>query len=157
MAKGVYIGIDDVAHKIKSLYIGVDGVARKITKAYIGVDDVARLCWSATVPSATVRITPVPSDINNNKYYMLINGQDYDGNNAESLPVPIGDDIYVTILPNAGNFNIYLIDKNGEELTINYESDPIANQYYQLTVQGDIYVECRANSIIIEGGFEIPM
>ena len=46
MAKGVYIGIDDVAHKIKKGYIGVDGIARKIKKAYIGIGGVARPCWS---------------------------------------------------------------------------------------------------------------
>ena len=45
MAKGAYIGVDNVAHKIKKGYIGVDGVARKIKKAYIGIGGVARPCW----------------------------------------------------------------------------------------------------------------
>lgn len=34
MSKGAYIGINNVAHKIKKGYIGIDGVARKIKKAY---------------------------------------------------------------------------------------------------------------------------
>ena len=46
MAKGAYIGINNVARKIKKGYIGVDGVARKIKKAYIGIGGVARPCWS---------------------------------------------------------------------------------------------------------------
>lgn len=46
MAKGAYIGVDNVARKIKKGYIGVDGKARKIKKAYIGIGGVARPCWS---------------------------------------------------------------------------------------------------------------
>ena len=46
MPKGAYIGIDNIAHKIKKGYIGIDGVARKIKKAYIGIGGVARPCWS---------------------------------------------------------------------------------------------------------------
>jgi len=46
MPKRAYIGIDNVAHKIKKAYIGIDGVARKIKKAYIGIGGVARPCWS---------------------------------------------------------------------------------------------------------------
>lgn len=46
MAKGAYIGIADIARKIKKGYIGVNGIAKKIKKAYVGVDGTARLCWS---------------------------------------------------------------------------------------------------------------
>lgn len=45
MAKGVYIGVGNVAKKVKKMYIGVDGKARKVKKAYIGVDGVARLFY----------------------------------------------------------------------------------------------------------------
>ena len=45
MAKGAYIGVNNVAKKIKGGYIGIDGVAKKIKKAYIGVGGVARPCW----------------------------------------------------------------------------------------------------------------
>lgn len=49
MAKGAYIGVNNVAHKIKKGYIGVDGIARKIKKAYIGIGGVARPCFSSDV------------------------------------------------------------------------------------------------------------
>ena len=47
MAKGIYIGVDGKARKVKKAYIGVDGKARKIKKGYIGIDGVARLFYSA--------------------------------------------------------------------------------------------------------------
>lgn len=47
MAKESYVGIDNVARKVKSLYIGADGVARKVKKAYIGVDGIAREWYSS--------------------------------------------------------------------------------------------------------------
>lgn len=46
MAKGIYVGVDNIARKVKKLYFGVDGVARKVTKGYIGVDGVARPFFS---------------------------------------------------------------------------------------------------------------
>lgn len=56
MAKKVYIGVADVAHKVKKIYIGVNGVARKVKKAYIGVNGVARQFyvagWKNLVPDA---------------------------------------------------------------------------------------------------------
>lgn len=47
MSKGVYLGVEGYAHKVKSMYIGVDGVARKIKKAYLGVEGYARLFYSS--------------------------------------------------------------------------------------------------------------
>ena len=47
MSKGVYLGVDGYARKVKSMYIGVDGVARKIKKAYLGVEGYARLFYSS--------------------------------------------------------------------------------------------------------------
>ena len=56
MAKKVYIGVADVAHKVKKIYIGVNGVARKVKKAYIGVNGVARQFyvagWKNLIPGA---------------------------------------------------------------------------------------------------------
>ena len=46
MAKGIYIGVNDKARKVKKCYIGVDGIARKVKKAYIGVDGVAQLVYT---------------------------------------------------------------------------------------------------------------
>lgn len=45
MSKGIYIGVNSVAQKVKKVYIGVGGVARRAKKAYVGVDGVARLFW----------------------------------------------------------------------------------------------------------------
>jgi len=55
MAKGCYIGVDNVARKVKKGYIGVNGVARKIKKVYIGVDGVAQLCWSNASAIVTIQ------------------------------------------------------------------------------------------------------
>ena len=46
MSKKAYIGIDNVARKIKKGYIGINGISRKIKKAYIGIGGVARPFWS---------------------------------------------------------------------------------------------------------------
>jgi hypothetical protein len=46
MSKGIYIGVDGTARKVKRAYIGVDGTARRITKGYIGVGGVARPFWT---------------------------------------------------------------------------------------------------------------
>ena len=48
MAKKMYIGVNDVARKVKKGYIGVNGVARKVKKGYIGVNGVAR-CFFKSV------------------------------------------------------------------------------------------------------------
>ena len=45
MAKNAYIGVDNVARKVKQPYIGVDNVARKVKSGYVGIDNVARQCF----------------------------------------------------------------------------------------------------------------
>lgn len=51
MAKNIYVGVSNKAHKVKAIYVGVGGIARKVKKGYIGVGGVARLFWSGgTVP-----------------------------------------------------------------------------------------------------------
>jgi hypothetical protein len=59
MAKGAYIGVNNVARKIKKSYIGVDGIARKIKKAYIGIGGVARPCFSSSGIEYFGTITPL--------------------------------------------------------------------------------------------------
>ena len=56
MAKGAYIGVGGVAHKIKGGYIGIDGVAHKIKKGYIGVNGVAQMFFGG-VDVATMGIS----------------------------------------------------------------------------------------------------
>lgn len=46
MAKGIYVGVDGKARKVKKIYAGVGGVARKVKKGYIGVGGVARPFFS---------------------------------------------------------------------------------------------------------------
>ena len=46
MAKKMYIGVNNVARKVKKQYLGVDGKARKVKKGYIGVGGVARPFFS---------------------------------------------------------------------------------------------------------------
>lgn len=44
MAKGVYVGTGNVAHKVKKIYLGIDNVAHKVKKGYIGdANGLARL------------------------------------------------------------------------------------------------------------------
>lgn len=57
MSKGVYIGADGLARKVKTCYIGVNGVARKVKKGYIGVDGVARLYFTAD-PETDLDVLP---------------------------------------------------------------------------------------------------
>lgn len=79
MAKGVYIGVDGLARKVKKMYIGVDGVARRVKKAYIGVGGVARPCWTGGELTYYGTITPLSSAVymsaaTKNKKYALFGG-----------------------------------------------------------------------------------
>ena len=47
MAKGAYVGVDGIAHKVKKIYTGVDNVAKQVKKGYVGVGGVARPFFSA--------------------------------------------------------------------------------------------------------------
>lgn len=63
MPANAYVGIDDLARKVKSIYVGIDGVARKVKNGFIGVAAVARKFFSsAIVPDVSnvgeVNITP---------------------------------------------------------------------------------------------------
>lgn len=47
MPQGVYIGVNNLAQKMRGAYVGVDGIARRIKSVYVGdVNGVAQLCWS---------------------------------------------------------------------------------------------------------------
>lgn len=47
MAKKAYVGVSNVARKVKKMYVGINGVARKVKKGYIGVNGVARLFFTS--------------------------------------------------------------------------------------------------------------
>lgn len=51
MGRGMYLGVDSKARKVKKMYIGVDGKARKVKKIFVGdANGKARLCWSGFTP-----------------------------------------------------------------------------------------------------------
>lgn len=82
MAKGMYLGVDGKARKVKKMYFGVGGVARKVKKAYIGVGGVARLFWSsglayygALTPLQSSRSYLMATTVGN--YAMFGGGQEY--------------------------------------------------------------------------------
>lgn len=66
MAKGSYIGINNVARQIKRSYIGINNVAREIRGGYVGIDNVAREIFIGLQPAGDL---PVGSSV-----YMKING-----------------------------------------------------------------------------------
>ena len=48
MSKNIFIGVNNVARKVKSIYIGVNNVARKVKYVYIGdSNNKAQLCYSS--------------------------------------------------------------------------------------------------------------
>lgn len=53
-----YIGVNNVARKVKGYYIGINGKARKVKKMYVGVNGKARLCYEErSVPTVAVTFT----------------------------------------------------------------------------------------------------
>ena len=48
MSKNIFIGVNNVARKVKSIYIGVNNVAKKVKYVYIGdSNNKAQLCYSS--------------------------------------------------------------------------------------------------------------
>lgn len=97
MAKKAYIGVDNLARKIKKGYVGVDGVARKIKKAYLGIGGVARPCWSGgelayygLVPELSEPRRSVAT-ITHGKYAMFVGGQDYMSSSTGKRTVEVYD------------------------------------------------------------------
>lgn len=72
MAKGAYVGVNNIARRVIKGYVGINGVARKITKAYVGVGGVARPCWFSGIahyglitPLSEERVFPGFGSVNN--------------------------------------------------------------------------------------------
>lgn len=49
MPANAYVGIDNLARKVKSIYIGIDGIARKVKNGFIGISGIARKFFSSAV------------------------------------------------------------------------------------------------------------
>lgn len=120
MAKGNYIGIDNVARKGKKMYIGVDGVARKVKKAYIGVDGVARQIWSSEYSTAVLSTGSLPEG-----YKFYNSGTD-------------------AVMPSSGNSNVLevftgILPSNKKSYLYNFALNTITETTKQTTVDLDSY------------------
>lgn len=66
MSKGVYVGVNGIAQKVKKMYVGVGDVARKIKKGYIGIGGVARPFFGGGEPAYYGAVT----SLHMSKYYL---------------------------------------------------------------------------------------
>lgn len=119
MAKKMYIGVDEIARKVKRGYIGVDGVARKIKRGYIGVGGIARICFSGgelayygTIDNHTMAISDGTATTVGN--YALFHGSInystiYAINTSLVISTPTGlsKKVYVMASTTVGNYAIF--------------------------------------------------
>lgn len=91
MAKGAYVGVGGVAHKVKKIYTGVDNVAKQVKKGYVGVGGVARPFFSAEAelqyygaidPLAIARQTLAATTVGN---YAIFAGGAADGGGKNAM------------------------------------------------------------------------
>ena len=47
MAKGMYVGANNIAKKVNKIYVGVNGVAQQVKKIYVGVNGTAQLSYTS--------------------------------------------------------------------------------------------------------------
>lgn len=97
MAKAVYIGVQNIARKVKKVYIGVNGIARKVKKMYIGVAGIARCIYSGELGyngylTPNYGTTTWEYTLTKNRNYMICN----EGNRSQDNPYT----------------NVYAYDKN---------------------------------------------
>lgn len=86
MGKNIYIGVDNVARKVKQPNIGVDGVARKVKNGFIGVDNVARQFFSGGTPISNLAVGTIVK-LNENgvaQDYIIVNQGKPDGDIYDS-------------------------------------------------------------------------
>lgn len=92
MAKGMYIGVGNVARKVKKAYVGIGGVARKVKKMYIGVGGVARLCFSSGARKVSIANLTASmyahAGVNNDNYALFGSGvvNAYSTNLSQTVP-----------------------------------------------------------------------
>ena len=88
MAKGMFIGVESKARKIKKSFIGIDDKARKIKKMYIGdASGKARLFWSADNGGHIVCGFVYGSKINK---FLILNAYN-DADNPITIDTPNGE------------------------------------------------------------------
>ena len=104
MAKGFYIGANNVAHKGKKAYVGINNVARKVKKIYTGVNGVAKLAWNSEYTTAVSSSGTLPEGY---KFY----------NSGTDVAVPYNGnsnilEIFTGILPENNKSYLYNIAEN---------------------------------------------
>lgn len=55
----MYIGVNNIAHKVNNCYVGVDGIARKVKAVYVGVDGKARVVWKSGTPIVSKLVSSI--------------------------------------------------------------------------------------------------
>lgn len=90
--KEVYLGVGDVARKIKNLYIGIGGTARKIVKGYIGIGGVARQFYTAIVNVAM----SITNTGDSSRCYAQYNGNKY-YTSGSTFTVPAGNTVILHV------------------------------------------------------------
>lgn len=128
MTKALYVGVNEVAKKIKNAYIGVDGTARKITKAYVGVDNVARLFYTSSVPLFITMVQPEGGVLK-----ATCNGVEY----TESFQVESGSNISFDVQMYEGyDFGKWIItEASGDTI--------IMDNPFNYTISGDFSITCN--------------
>ena len=151
MSKNIFIGVNNVARKVKSIYIGVNNVARKVKYVYIGdSNNKARLCYSSgpvyiskqgtnTLTFSpedfkeTYKSNPVTSangsDLTQSYYYVTFSARcpyDYQYSNG-SIVIKTDDGTLLDYETFTGNRGIQLISPTPNNFT---RSQNVSSSYY---------------------------
>lgn len=138
MAKKAYIGVSNVAHRVKKIYLGVGGVAKKVRKGYIGVNGIARLFYISGTGISYLRQAPDASpnrgemigagnpsyaifaggfsfgapndDSSNNESYADVDA--YDRSCVHYYPSDLGTASYHGNAAQAGNYAVFYMYRN---------------------------------------------
>lgn len=121
MAKNIYIGVGNVARKVKQPNIGVDNVARKVKSGFIGVNNVARQFFSGGIPISTFSVgdTVYLNENGVKQAYLIVN-----------QGIPSGSSLYSSSCNGTWLLRKDLIESRvwGDNSSLNrYASSPINN------------------------------
>lgn len=90
---GQYIGVSNVARKVKTQFVGVSNVARKVTNGYLGVSNVAKKFFTGEYTVTIKRSGSYTTSTYANYAKVTVNGTTYNVSNLAStvtLSVPEG-------------------------------------------------------------------
>ena len=137
MAKTLYVGINNLARKVKKMYVGIDGKARKVKKAYIGVGGKARLFW---VSEFTITII----QSSNQTITVKCNGTSY----TSSFIAPAGSTYIVSIVASSG-YNAGTLSVSSGILTNNITISATAATVKTLSYAGTATGLTQARSSLV--------